>query len=1060
MIKLSRLLKRDRSSHAAGDEDGLSRQKYTRFRNLLSGNNEGMKIIAELEGLTYGHLPFTLDYVRGRAEALIEVVRSLVTDLEALTGIPTRLSERLDHLGATISKTLIASRSFASTGLLIPLPELNRDRVEEVGGKAANLGEAANRLGLPVPPGFAVTAYACHQFLNHSSLEEAAALKLKGLDLADTDALVTVCEEIRNLIMAAPMPPALEAILTERATAMEREYGPGFRFSVRSSATSEDSEASFAGQHSSVLNVRPANIVKAYKEVVASTYTPRAVFYRRSRGYTEQDVMMSVLCLSMVDAKASGVLYTCDPNRPSSAEILASATWGLGVSVVDGSTTTDHYRYERKDKTIATFAAAHKDRQIVMDSEEGLVKVAVDPSSRETACLTRERFIQLAEYGLRLETHYGVPLDIEWALDRSDRFVFLQVRPLRPVQVDAAGYKPVPPHEIEAEIILGGGETACSGPASGPAYLLRSENEIRSVPEGSILVAPQSSPNYVAIMGRIRGIITDVGSVTGHMATLAREFRIPTLVGVGEATSLIRQGHVITLDASNRIVYEGRVPQVADRQRATSPMKDGPVFRMVAKALEAISPLNLIDPKGQNFTPEGCITLHDIIRYTHETTLRAMFTVGSGIDRKSERRAVQIKSRLPMPVFLIDLGGGLRRDGATGDAITSADFACAPLKALWRGFTHPGVTWRSDVACNAGDFLSTLGSQATTSTMPGGESYALASTDYLNLNARFGYHFAILDACLSDEPNANYVMLQFSGGVSGFERRCLRILFLSEVLARLGFLVEADGDHLEARIRGLKAEEMERVLDQVGRLLASSRLLDMVIPNADKVNHLIDRFFAEEYDYLGQGGSSQIPGFYTHIGNWLMREREGRKIIVTDNAYRADLLDKAFSSLVSRIAGKRNSSFLDWNGANLHFPLAIVRNLLHGDCSLSVLAHPVAGAMDQAAGIAFAVESANTYLVFSLSARYQHLILRAYDDGHRRIVTQIAKEIATDHWHSLRVTIAANRVACWHNEQVAFEYVAEKPLQGSVGLWARADSVVEFSEFQMEVAGAGPRFLA
>ena len=496
-----------------------------------------------------------------------------------------------------------------------------------MGGKAANLGEVANHVGLPVPPGFVATAYACQIFLDEAGLQQMIAGKLRYLDIADTALLLKTCEEIQSAIESAALPRELEESLIANADALVQKASRELRFSIRSSATSEDSEASFAGQHASILNVRSENIVSGYKQVVASAYSPRAVYYRRSKGYTEQDVLMSVLCIAMVDSKASGVLYTIAPNNGSSDEILISAAWGLGVTVVDGSGETDLYRCSRRGRALELIEIGSKKHKVVMSKEEGVVTVGVAPSLEDKACLTEDQVLKLVDYGLRMEAHYGKALDIEWALDREDRLVILQARPLGHIEVDAADYRPVPPHEIDADILLMGGETACSGPASGPAFVLLSESDLRSIPQGSILVARHTSPAYVAFLGRIKGIITDIGSVTGHMATVAREFRLPALVGLPDATATIPNGEVITLDASNRIVYAGRVSEVADRRRATNPMKNSPVLRMVGDAIRFISPLLLTNPKAESFTAQNCSTIHDIIRYAHEISMREMFKI-------------------------------------------------------------------------------------------------------------------------------------------------------------------------------------------------------------------------------------------------------------------------------------------------------------------------------------------------------------------------------------------------------------------------------------------------
>ena len=400
-----------------------------------------------------------------------------------------------------------------------------------------------------------------------------------------------------------------------------------------------------------------------------------------------------------------------------------------------------------------------------------------------------------------------------------------------------------------------------------------------------------------------------------------------------------------------------------------------------------------------------------------------------------------------MVLLLIDLGGGLRQ-GCGPREVSPGDMVSVPMKALWKGFTHAGVTWKGSVNFNIGDFMGSMANQAATAEVPGGDSYALLSSDYVNINARFGYHFAILDACASDDAGANHLVIQFAGGISSFEGKSLRVRFLAEVLVRLGMHVDCTGDMLEARANDLGKTEMEELLDLVGRLLASSRLLDMVIKSGDMVDHLVDRFFAGEYDYLGQGATSQIPEFYTHIGNWKLREEDGKKVVATDNTDQNDIFTRAVAGVLNLFGwGERSKRLL---GANFHFPLAIARNLQHQSCTFQILIKPVGGSLDRAGGLAFATEDTSNYLVFALSGKENRLTLYAYEDGQCRVLAQADRIVDSGRWHCLRATIEEQKVRCWHDEELCFGYVAEKPLRGWFGLWSRADSVTDFMDCKME----------
>jgi len=833
----------------AGDETALER-KYRFFKSLLAGNNQALELMTDLERLVYENRSFTLDEALGLAETLAGTVYDIVEDLGALTqGRWPDLFEAAERIGVDALKTLTQHRSFASAHLVLPLMQLSLEHLNEVGGKAANLGEVCNRVGLPTPRGFSVTTSAAALFLRHQGLYEDIRGRIAAVDVSDTEALEKACGEARRRILSAPLPPELDAALDGKALDMADTFGPDVLLAVRSSAACEDSEASFAGQHSTVLGVVPARLKDAWREVVASTFTPRAVFYRRSKGYSDNDVMMSVLVLTMIDARASGVLYTVDPGSASSDDLLVSAAWGLGVSVVDGSEHADFWRVRRARREVVAREVARKERRLRLSPEGGVTAEATPEAEAGRPSLTPEQVAVLIDYGLRLEAHFGMPLDVEWALARDGRLYVLQARPLSRAlvadQADCCSY--VPGHAP----LLYGGQSACPGTAAGPAYLVQSDHVLHSVPKGAILVARQTSPAYVAAMGKVAGIITDVGSVTGHMASVAREFGIPTLVGVGKATQLLRHGQEITLDAGNRVVYPGRVEEILSERGPVNLMKGSPVYKAVQQALSHIAPLALIDPEKPEFTPEGCRTLHDIIRFAHEMAMREMFRIADDLDEEAGL-AVPLYSGLPLRILVVDLGGGLVP--LADPRMAQADeVASRPFAALLKGMRHPGVRWHGTPGVSMTGFASivaeTVFRDPHMEGRLGGANYAVISGEYMNFNGRLGYHFATVDSFCGPYVNDNYITFSFKGGAADVGRRTRRAGLIASLLRRLGFRAVQRGDWLRAEMKKYDQERTAGTLDHLGRLLGSVRLLDMVLADDAQIDWYVEEFFKGNYAF-------------------------------------------------------------------------------------------------------------------------------------------------------------------------------------------------------------------
>jgi pyruvate,water dikinase len=858
MFKFFDLFRKSKLGDRISPDKSIFKRKYECFRRILISNNQALEIITDLEHVFYRDKPFTLAYVLIRSEILIGEVYSIVEDLNEISGGEyPQLFDVAEKIGTTILNDLEQKKKLDKTNLVLPLVMLSRDNIAEVGGKAANLGEVYNRVSLPVPQGFAVTAYACQHFLDHNSLSKLIDSKLRGLDVNDTATLMKVSAEIQSIILNSELPDDLERGLHEATLELKNKLGSDIRLAVRSSATTEDSEASFAGQHSTVLNVTEKNLVHAYKEVVASTFNSRALFYRRRRGYLDQDVIMSVACIMMVDAQASGVMYTIDPNDSRHAVIMISAVWGLGVSAVDGSTDTDFYQVNKKNRRIEKSEIATKGTICKTDVEGGTKDEAVSDDLKDKACLEPEQIKTLVDYGLKLESHYGVPLDIEWAIDKQNRLYIIQARPLKKslkfISVETPTTSPdVSEKELtDHPVLIKGGASASEGTASGLAYVLKSDHNLYDIPQGAILIAHQTSPRYVPVMGRVRAIVSDVGSVTGHMASVAREFQIPTLVGTHNATSLIEHSEEITVDANNGIVYKGRVEKLLKEKEAINPMKGSPTYKAAQAALKKIAPLNLLDPNQDNFNPDSCRTIHDIIRFAHEMSMRKMFWISDDIKAK-ENIAIRLYSSLPMSIYVVDLGGGLSIGPKAREA-QKEDVISVPFKALLNGMTHKGIEWSGDIGINWGGFASIVAESVFRDPLKegrmGGPNYAVISGEYLNFNSRLGYHFATLDTYCGPVVNDNYIIFYFKGGAADIGRRSRRATLITLILKKLLFKVEQKGDMVRGELKKFDRVLIEEKLDMIGRLLGSVRLLDMVLSDDGQIEWYVKEFFKGNYTF-------------------------------------------------------------------------------------------------------------------------------------------------------------------------------------------------------------------
>lgn len=1023
------------SCRLLADPEGPAAERYAHYDAFLDHNHRALRILSELELLDRGAGLATLASIQRRTQNLLKEVHGLVSSLCGLAG--NRYGELLqvfDNVERELEPLMERRRPALEGPLTLPFSELRPDHILLAGSKSVNLARTRNELGLPAPDGFVVTTAAFDLFLRENRLLDAIDAMLAELD-PDRAESWEACRLIQEKIQKAPLPERLlQALDREYDDLVSRQGGvPGI--AMRSSAVGEDTEASFAGQYSSVLGVDREQMASAYRTVLAGKYSPRAIIYRLRYGLPDAATPMAVAAVVMVQAKASGVLYTVDPSRPASGQSRIDAALGLGEQVVGGSASPDVFHVDRQALQIVHHS---------IEAREG------DVGERDLQpAISDETALSLVEYGLRMEAHFGSVQDVEWAEDERGQLFILQTRPLgmaaveeRQASIDVSGLR----------LLFSAGQTASPGQVSGRAVHARSDLKPEAA-EDAILVSRTAGPDLAAFMGRLRGLVTDLGGAASHLASVAREYNVPALMGAREATALIADGEEITLLAGEGKVYRGLVPELARKlPGGGNDEEHGPIGRHLREVLRRISPLNLTDPKAPEFAPEGCRTLHDLIRFAHEKAMEEMFSLSELADASVVSR--KMSANIPLSLYFIDLGGGLASGLTTCDEIRPEHIRSRPMAALWRGLTHPGITWSGAVAMNARNFMALMAGSIDpeNATPPEVDSYALISGDYMNLSVKFGYHYSNLDALCSDAPDANSIALQFSGGAGTGMGKALRIEFLSNVLRRLGYEVEVRGDMLQAGLKGLDCPDMEELLDQTGRLLGCSRLLDLAIPTQAEVQSLTELFFNGEYDFLGRS-EARLPGFYASVGEWSRAAFEGREVIVQDGSSMTGTVSCSLHSVLSTVLGGRYRKFMENRQALHYYPVAVVRDSRFGDGSIRVDILIRGGCVDLAAGLAFGLANVGNGFVLAADGVAGELQLLEFVNNTRSFQKRVPVEIPVDGWLTLEVTVSGCDVTGLLDGRPCLQFTAPRPVEGYVGLWSKGDTTVYFRGLELKKAG-------
>jgi pyruvate,water dikinase len=822
---------------------------FKKFKSILERNNRILELMADMGDKMGGEYVFDSQYLISAVEVISDLVFKMISDYSVLTEKKNReLFVVFDEIQRHLQEELAGRHDFAGGSLTLPLLESGQDMQELSGLKMAVLAEMNDKLHLPVPDGFVITTKAYFDFMRHNNVDSMVEKGIAGWNRRDETYLKNLSEKVMKKIEGGEIPRAITSQIDARMDVLQQKFpNKRIRVAARSSAWGEDGEISFAGQYESVLNVTRRKLYHAYKTVVASTYAYDVWRYRLDRDFREHEVAMAVGCQIMADATVSGVLHTYSEEN-NQAVMLVNATWGLGLPLVGGETGGDSFILSRTPPyDVCQTILGNKPRRLVCAEEEGTAWEDVPEGLTKEPCLSVDRLVSLAEIAMTIERYFKRPQEIEWTVKENGELAVLQARPLRLRQARQTDEVAVDDAMRNAEVIFSGrGMIAQRGVAVGPVHIVDSDETLDNFPHGAILVAKFTTPRYSRVMNRTSGIITDVGSPAGHMANIAREYRVPTLVNTEIGTRLLKQGDVITLDATQNVVYRGRISEL-DRYELTEEVvfEETYEYRLLRSLLKRITPLNLVDPHGLNFKPEACRTYHDITRYIHEKAVEELIRVSEKYSSKYFATPYRLMSGLPLGLNMIDAGGGVKGTGNT-KLVTADRIECLPLKELITGIHSSGLWCTEPVSVDMGSLMSSI-TRTFSSSMPGmqkvGRNLAVIFKEYMNMHLHLGYHFTVIDAYISEMLNDNYIYFRFVGGVTDNIRRSRRARFIREVLERYDFRVELHGDLVVGRLKKLTLDRMALRMRMIGGLIGYTRQLDVRMNDDSQIGQHMDAFF-------------------------------------------------------------------------------------------------------------------------------------------------------------------------------------------------------------------------
>ena len=828
------------------------RFKYETLRSLLEKNGNALQILSDLEA-DLNHMRHYDPRIKLPIQMLITKALLMAQELNLMTGndysdlyeVLFRLRYQADGLFLDDTLDADAERSTAHKPFVVSLdPMATTASASElppdpavIGGKAFGIWQLGREFEDLTPPGFVVTTAAYNRIIQDNHLHDRIRLLLTDLDvIEDQDLFQSRTETIRRLIRESTVCKEIETAMVEQIELFEQRFSTQL-WAVRSSAVCEDSIHSFAGQFDSELQIKKANCINAYLNVLAGRFTDRAVRYRIHHHFREVDTPMAVLFMPMVDAASAGVVHTCDTRNPDSNTLVVSTVQGLANRMVTGEEQADTFMVEKGKEPLVTQ---------VMGAKE--VKAATKGESPGTAgYISHEKVLEIARIAMDVVARFGHELDIEWAIDKTGKIRFLQARPLN-ITGGATPASPRPTVKKESLPLLAKGITIFPGRAEGPLVFWAPGDKLSQIPEGAIVLVAHPRPELGTVLPKIAALLVMEGSPVGHLATLVREFSVPSIFRMGENAHILLNKNILSVNATERTVYDGvRWPGIRERvlariaRKNRQQKKSGPLYDLILA-------LNLLDPDAPSFKAGACRSVHDTLRFMHEMAVRTMFGFGDRQDRGWNKKSKKLVTDLPIKFQLIDLDGTIPEQLKK---VTPESVASVPFKALWQGIMDKRLAWperwEKQMRGMPSDFKESVlgGNRGPRRTSE--KNYAILARDYMNLNARFDYHYAMVDAMVGPGTEHNHVHFRFRGGGASDENRARRARFLERVLRQEGFGVDRSKDLVTAWFRRYPRKDSENALERLGLLMVCARQLDAVLKSDGDIKRYADYFANGEF---------------------------------------------------------------------------------------------------------------------------------------------------------------------------------------------------------------------
>jgi pyruvate, water dikinase len=814
----------------------MIRSLFSKFQMILDVNTKLLEKMASMERALGGEYIFDRAFLESSVSETSHLVYQVVYSLNAMT--ENRFSDLFDHF--QVIKTYLEDILSGGPGpyagrLTLPYPAIRMEMQPLVGLLSAGLAEFGHHMGLCTPDGFAVTTTGIDMFMRGNDLHNKIRQIISEPRLPDRYSRITA------LIKNADIQDALAREIADEVRGLSDRIGKNILLTVTAGTIENES----LGQSPGIYNVAPAGILEACKQSIAVCVAKATE--SGSQEDHKKDISMAVAVHEMIRPEIAGTVCTLDsthlpPHQMARVTVIPDDSLSEDknrAAQVESFLVQRFYPFEPVESVIRPRAVSERlpgGKRSLSVTDRGL--------RRGSSLIRKDALRSLAESAMAVERTLGKPQKVCWAQEETGRIIITGVGPLSDVGDDDVSMEKLNEQIGKATLLIEGGETAQMGIAAGRVVHVTQDCRYDSFPLGAIAVAGKASPLLSAVLRRAAGLITETGSSVGHLASIARELRIPAIMGIRRALELLKEGMVVTMDAGDRKIYRGILELLVQyRSSGVELYPTDPEYITLRQLLRWIIPLNLVDPDSADFKPGNCRTLHDIIHFAHEMAVEELLNIQSrhkGFKKIATRR---LALTIPMDIRVMDIGNGLF--ASKEDELRPDDISSLPFKAFLRGITMKEMWDQRPSSIGLREIFTGMDRTYAALNNPpeySGQNLAIASENYLNLTLRLGYHFNVINAYMSENQNKNFIYYRFVGGFAQADRRARRAQLIAAVLENMDFKVTVDGDLVIGKLKIADQAYMESALLSLGELTGFTRQLDVKMKSEKDVDEFTGLF--------------------------------------------------------------------------------------------------------------------------------------------------------------------------------------------------------------------------